>query len=116
MTVVGQWQLALYFQVRRLPVLLQRHITHWASSTSYSHKKLFEDRVPQQTIVAFRNCAFGNAREQENSFYYLWKQYLKKSGGSKDSAEAEKEQLDLFKSMMGYDNNDNGLAAGGKAA
>jgi hypothetical protein len=61
----------------------------------YGHKKMFEDRVPQQTIVAssFRNCAFGVAREQEGSFYLLWKKYLAKSGGSKESAAAAKERL-----------------------
>ncbi len=77
---------------------------------------MFEDRVHQQTIVACKNCAFGNAREQERSFYYLWKQYLAKSGGTKEGAAAEKERLDMFKGMMGSDDDDDGPAGGGAAA
>ncbi len=82
----------------------------------YGHKKMFEARVPQETIVAFRNCAFWCARKQERSFYYLWKEYLKKAGGSKESAEVTKERSDLFRGMMGDDDDDDGVAAGGAAA
>jgi hypothetical protein len=28
----------------------------------YGHKEMFEDRVPQTTILAFRNVALGNSR------------------------------------------------------
>jgi hypothetical protein len=50
----------------------------------YGHKVMFEDRVPQSSILAFRSCAWKNARENESNFYYLWKQYLARSGGVKD--------------------------------
>jgi hypothetical protein len=52
----------------------------------YGHKKMFEDRVPQTTILTFKNVALRNSRENEDNFYYLWKQYLAKSGGKKDGA------------------------------
>jgi hypothetical protein len=47
--------------------------------------KTDSDRVPQTIILAFRNCDLRNAREAEDSFYYLWKQYLAKAGGKRDS-------------------------------
>jgi hypothetical protein len=31
------------------------------------HKKMFEDRVPQTTILAFRNCALRNSCENEDN-------------------------------------------------
>jgi hypothetical protein len=81
--------------------------------TVYTHKQMFEDRVPRETIVAFRSCAFNNAREQKESFYYLWKQYLAKSGGSTEGAAVEQERLDMIQGMMGDDDDDDdGVAAG----
>jgi hypothetical protein len=54
-----------------------------------------------------------NSRENEDNVYYLWKQYLAKSGGKTDGAE-EKQQTDLFNGVFG-DDDDDGAAAGGAA-
>jgi hypothetical protein len=69
----------------------------------------------KHTILAFRNCALRNSRENEDNFYYHWKQYLAKSGGKKDGVEVEKQQTDRLMGVMG-DDDDNGAAAGGAAA
>ena len=65
---------------------------------------MFEARVPRETIVAFRSCAFNNAQEQESSFYRLWKGYLARSGRSEEGAAAEQERVDQLHGLMG-DNN-----------
>jgi hypothetical protein len=82
----------------------------------YGHKKMFEERVPRETIVAFRSCALKCAKEQEKSFYYLWKQYLARSGRSEEGAAAEKERVDQMHSMMGDDDEDGVFAGAGGAA
>jgi hypothetical protein len=102
-------------QVPLLSVDIQAMIDNMLSVACYEHKKMFEDRVPQTTILAFRNVALRNSRENEGNFYYLWKQYLAKSGGKKDDAEVEKQQNDLFMGLFG-DDDDDGAAAGGAAA
>jgi hypothetical protein len=87
----------------------------------YGHKKMFEARVPRESIVAFRNTALNCAKEQESNFYRLWKEYLAKSGRSEEGAAAEKERVDRMQSMMGRDDDEDDPAgvfagAGGAAA
>jgi hypothetical protein len=82
----------------------------------YGHKKMFEDRVPRETIVAFRSCALKCAKEQESSFYYLWKEHLARSGRSVEGAAAEQERVDQLHGMMGDNDDDDGVLAGGAAA
>ncbi len=101
-------------QVPLLSDDVQAMIDNMLFVACYGHNKMFEDRVPQQAILAFRNCALRNSRENEDNFYYLWKQYLVKSGGKKDSAAVEKQQIDLLNGVMG-DDDDDGAAAGGAA-
>jgi hypothetical protein len=88
----------------------------FVSCYGHTGKKMFEDRVPRETIVAFRSCAYNNAREQESGFYHLWKEYLAKSGRSAEGAAAEQERIDLIQGMMGGDDDDDGVVAGGAAA
>ena len=85
----------------------------------YGHKTMFEDRVPQFSILSFRNAAVKIAREQEDSFYYLWKQHLKANGSPSDSAVAEQAVQLKVTDVMGGD--DEGVyvapeAAGGDEA
>ena len=72
----------------------------------YGHKVMFEDRVPQSSILAFRSCALKDARENESNFYHLWKQYLDKTGGTKDSQDVAKELTDRVNGVMGDDGDD----------
>jgi hypothetical protein len=82
----------------------------------YGHKVMFEDRVPQSSILAFRSCAWKNARENESNFYYLWKEYLARSGGVKDGPDVAKELTDRVNDVMGDDNDDEAAAAAPAAA
>jgi hypothetical protein len=82
----------------------------------YGHKKMFEARVPRDSIVAFRNTALNCAKEQESNFYRLWKEYLAKSGRSEEGAAAEQERVDRMQGMMGGDSDDDEPAGGGAAA
>jgi hypothetical protein len=81
----------------------------------YRHKKMFEARVPRDTIVAFRSTAFTCAKEQESNFYRLWKEYLARSGRSEEGTAAEQERVDMMQGMMGRDDDDDGPAGGGVA-
>ena len=81
----------------------------------YGHKIMFEDRVPQASIVSFRNAAVKIAREQEDSFYYLWKEYLKANGSPSDSAVAEQAVQVKVTDVMGG-NDDEGVYAAPAAA
>ena len=82
----------------------------------YGHKKMFEARVPRESIVAFRNTALNCAKEQESNFYRLWKEYLAKSGRSEEGAAAEQERVDRMQGMMGGNSDDDEPAGGGAAA
>ncbi len=82
----------------------------------YGHKVMFEDRVPQSSILAFRSCAMKNARENESNFYYLWKQYLAKSGGVKESPDVAKELTDRVNGVMGDDDEAEAAAPAAAAA
>lgn len=86
----------------------------------YGHKQMFEDRVPQSSILAFRNAAVKIAREQEDSFYYLWKEHLKANGTPSDSAVAAQAVEGRVSDVMGRDDDGEGYvvpaAAGGKVA
>ena len=82
----------------------------------YGHKVMFEDRVPQSSILAFRSCAWKNARDNESNFYHLWKECLARSGGVKDSQEVAKELTDRVNDVMGDDNDDEAAAAAPAAA
>jgi hypothetical protein len=86
----------------------------------YGHKTMFEDRVPQASILAFRNAALKIAREQEDSFYYLWKEHLKANGTPSDSAVAAQAVQVKMTDVMGGDGDDEGYvapaAAGGDVA
>ena len=44
-----------------------------------------------------------NARENESNFYHLWKEYLAKAGGVKESPDVAKELTDRLNGMMGDD-------------
>jgi hypothetical protein len=70
-------------QVPLLSVDVRAMIDNMLFVACYGHKNFFEDRVPQTTILAFRNVTLRNSRENEDNFYYLWKQYLAKSGGKR---------------------------------
>ena len=76
----------------------------------YGHKVMFEDRVPQASMLAFRSCAMGNSRENESNFYYLWKEHLKTNGAQPESANMAKELEGRVNGVMG-DDDDNGSAA-----
>ena len=82
----------------------------------YGHKKMFEERVPRDTRVAFRITALNSAKEQESNFYRLWKEYLARSGRSAEGAAAEQERGDLMQGMLGGDSDDDEPAGGGAAA
>ena len=82
----------------------------------YGHKKMFEARVPAETRVAFRSAAFNCAKEQEGSFYYLWKEYLARSGRSAEGAAVEKERVDQMQGILGGDDDCVFAGAGGAAA
>ena len=69
----------------------------------YGHKVMFEDRVPQSSILAFRSVAMKNARENESNFYHLWRDYLAKAGGVKESPDVAKELIDRLNGVMGDD-------------
>jgi hypothetical protein len=76
------------FKTRDVPLLsteLRPIIDNMLFLACYGHKVMFEDRVPQSSILAFRACALKNARKNEFNFYLLWKQYLEKTGDTKDS-------------------------------
>ena len=51
------------------------------------------------------------AREQEDSFYYLWKHYLATNGKKQDGADMAKEVESRVNGVMGDDNNDRSAAA-----
>lgn len=82
----------------------------------YGHKKMFEDRVPRDTNVAFRSTSLACAKEQESNFYRLWKEYLARSGRSAEGAAAEQERGNLMQNMLGGDSDDDDSAGGGAAA
>jgi hypothetical protein len=86
----------------------------------YGHKQMFEDRVPQSSILAFRNAAVKIAREQEDSFYYLWKEHLNSNGTPSDGAVAAQAVEGRVSDVMGRDDDGEGYvapaAAGGNVA
>jgi hypothetical protein len=57
-----------------------------------------------------------NACENESNFYLLWKQYLEKTGGTKDSPDVAKELTDQVNGVMGDDGDDEAVAAEPAAA
>lgn len=57
--------------------------------STYGHKSMFEDRVPQACIQDFRTTALRLARENESNFYLLWKQYLKRRREAKSNGMAD---------------------------
>ncbi len=57
-----------------------------------------------------------NASENECNFYYLWKQYLARFGGVKDSQEEAKVLTDQVNGVMGDDDDDEAAAAAPAAA
>ena len=69
----------------------------------YGHKVMFEDRVPQSSILSFRSVALKMARENESNFYHLWKQYLANNGGVRESPDLAKEVTDRLNDVMGDD-------------
>ena len=69
----------------------------------YGHKQMHEDRVPEHSILAFKNAAVKIAREQEDSFYYLWKEHLKAIGNSSESSAAEQAVHGKVNDMLGAD-------------
>ena len=77
----------------------------------YGHKQMFEDRVPQASIVAFRNAAVKIAREQEASFYYLWKVHLKENGSPSDSGVATQAVEGRVSDVMGRDDDNEAYVA-----
>jgi len=77
----------------------------------YGHKQMFEDRVPQASIVAFRNAAVKIAREQEASFYYLWKVHLKENGSPSESGVATQAVEGRVSDVMGRDDDGEGYVA-----
>ena len=82
----------------------------------YGHKGMFEDRVSQSSILAFRSCALKNARDNESEFFHLWKQYLARSGPMKESMDVSKEINDRVNGVMGDDDDDDDNGAAGAAA
>ena len=82
--------------------------------------KCLKTRVPQASILAFRNAAVKIAREQEDSFYYLWKEHLKTNGTPSDSAVAAQAVEGRLSDVMGRDDDGEGYvapaAAGGNVA
>ena len=102
------------FNTREIPLLsteLRAMIDNMLFLACYGHKVMFEDRVPQSSILAFRSCALKNASENESNFYLLWKQYLDKTGGTKDSPDVAKELTDRVNGVMGDDGDDEAAAA-----
>ena len=104
------------FSTREVPLLsteVRAMIDNKLFLACYGHKVMIEDRVPQSSILAFkfRSCAMKNACENESNFYYLWKQYLERSGGTKDSPEVAKERTDRVNGVMGDDDDDEAAAA-----
>jgi hypothetical protein len=69
------------FRTTEVPLLsteVRAMIDNMLFVACYGHKVMFEDRVPQSSILAFRSVALKMARENESNFYHLWKQYLAK--------------------------------------
>jgi hypothetical protein len=81
----------------------------------HGHKVMFEDRVPQSSILALRNVALKNARENEANFCHLWKKYLVRSGDKKESPEVTKELFDRVNGVMGDDDDDDDDDGSGSA-
>ena len=82
----------------------------------YGHKVMFEDRVPQASMLAFRSCAMRNSRENESNFYYLWKKHLKTNGAKPESSAMAKEVEGRVNGVMGDDDDDVPAAAAAAAA
>ena len=68
----------------------------------YGHKALFEERVPQASIIAFRTCSLKIARDKEDDFYASWIDYRKRHPGTKkiDAAD-DSDVADLVNDLMG---------------
>jgi hypothetical protein len=107
------------FNTREVPLLsteLRAMIDNMLFLACYGHKVMFEDRVPQSSILAFRSWALKNASENESNFYFLWKQCLEKTGGTKDSPDVAKELTDRVNGVMGDAGDDEAAAAEPAAA
>ena len=94
------------FRTTEVPLLsneVRAMIDNMLFVACYGHKVMFEDRVPQSSILSFRSVALKMARENESNFYHLWKQYLANNGGVRESPDVAKEVTDRLNDVMGDD-------------
>ena len=101
----------VYTELPLLSTKVRAMIDNMLLVSCYGHKVMFEDRVPQASMLAFRSCALRNARENESNFFYLWKEHLKTNGEQLEGADMAKEVEGRVNGVMGDDDDDDVSAA-----